>query len=259
MELIIYEEKGPIAVLTINRPRALNAFNSQMLEELTEALRYAEENTEIRCVILAAAGERAFTAGGDIKEEVLLTSETARLFSERGKRLILSIRKHRVPVLCAVQGYALGGGMELILASDVTIAASNAKIGIPTIKLGGIPGWGSTVLLPRVVGESRAKELLYTGRSLDAEEAKALGLVEFVTEPERLMERTMELAKEIADMAPLAIESMKQAINGSLEAGLTEALQKETGLFASCFDTADHLEATTAFLEKREHGEFGRR
>lgn len=256
MEFMIYEKKDHIAVITINRPRALNAFNSQMLDELTEALLLAEEDRDVRCVVLTAAGERAFTAGGDIKEEVRLNVEEARAFSNRGKNCVFSILNHRVPVICAVRGYALGGGMELILASDITVAATDAKIGIPTIKLGAIPGWASTVLLPRTVGASRAKELLYTGRSLDAAEALSLGVVEFVAEPEKLMEKAMELAAQIADMAPVAMENMKKSINGSLAAGLSESRELETELFARCFGTADHLEATTAFLEKRAHAEY---
>lgn len=256
MEFILYEEKNHIAVITINRPRALNAFNSQMLDEMTEALKTAEEDKNIRCVIITAAGERAFTAGGDIKEEVKLDPREAYAFSERGKRCIMSIFNHRVPVISAVRGYALGGGMEIIAASDITVAATDAKIGIPTIKLGGIPGWASTVLLPRTVGASRAKELLYSGRSLSAEEALKLGVVEFVAEPEQLMETALKLAEEIADMAPFAVESMKKSINGSMSVGLTESLKQETDLFAACFGTEDHLEATTAFLEKRPHGEY---
>lgn len=256
MEYILYEEKDHVAVITINRPRALNAFNSQMLDEMTEALEAAEANKGIRCVIITAAGERAFTAGGDIKEEVKLDPKEAYAFAERGKRCTMSIFRHRVPVISAVRGYALGGGMEIILASDITVAATDAKIGIPTIKLGGIPGWASTVLLPRTVGASRAKELLYSGRSLDAKEALELGVVEFVAEPEQLMETAWKLALEIADMAPFAVESMKQSINGSMDAGLSESLERESKLFAACFGTEDHLEATTAFLEKRPHGEY---
>lgn len=259
MKYMLYEEKDHIAVITLNRPRALNAMNSQMLDELTEALAKAEENKNIRCVILTAAGDRAFTAGGDIKEEVRLNPDTAYEFSERGKKCILSILNHRVPVICAVRGYALGGGMEIILASDITVAASDAKIGIPTIKLGGIPGWASTVLLPITVGASRAKELLYTGRSLDAEEALKLGIVEAVTDPEKLMETAGKLAQEIADMVPLAMENMKKSINGSMKAGFEESLKQETKIFAACFGTEDHLEATTAFLEKRPHEEFKRK
>ena len=251
MEFMIYEKKGSIAQITINRPKALNAFNSQMLDELTEALALAEQDPEIRCVILTAAGERAFTAGGDIKEEVQLNEETAKAFSRRGKKMILSILNHRVPVICAVRGYALGGGMEMILAADFTIAASDAKIGIP--------GWGSTILLPKTVGASRAKELLYTGRSLSAEEAKELGVVEFVVEPDELMKKAFELADVITDMAPLAVENMKRSINTAMSIGLSESLDTETGIFASCFATEDHLEATTAFLEKRGHGEYKRK
>ena len=256
---MIYEKKDTIAQITINRPKALNAFNSQMLDELTEALELAEKDTDIRCVILTAAGERAFTAGGDIKEEVLLNEETAKVFSGRGKKMIQSILNHRVPVICAVRGYALGGGMEMILAADITVASTDAKIGIPTIKLGGIPGWGSTVLLPRTVGASRAKELLYTGRSLSAEEALQLGVVEYVVEPDELLKKAYELAATITDMAPLAVENMKKSINAAMSTGLAESLETETGIFAACFATEDHLEATTAFLEKRGHGEYKRK
>ena len=250
---MIYEKKDTTALITINRPKALNAFNSQMLDELTEALEMAEKDTGVRCVILTAAGERAFT------EEVQLNETTAAEFSRRGKKMIRSILNHRVPVICAVRGYALGGGMEMILAADITVAATDAKIGIPTIKLGGIPGWGSTVLLPRTVGASRAKELLYTGRSLSAEEALKLGVVEDVVEPDELLKRAFELADTIADMAPLAVENMKKSINTAMSAGLEESLGTETDIFATCFGTQDHLEATTAFLEKRAHGEFMRK
>ena len=245
---MIYEKKDTTALITINRPKALNAFNSQMLDELTEALEMAEKDTGVRCVILTAAGERAFTAGGDIKEEVQLNETTAAEFSRRGKKMIRSILNHRVPVICAVRGYALGGGMEMILAADITVAATDAKIGIPTIKLGGIP-----------VGASRAKELLYTGRSLSVEEALKLGVVEDVVEPDELLKRAFELADTIADMAPLAVENMKKSINTAMSAGLEESLGTETDIFASCFGTQDHLEATTAFLEKRAHGEFMRK
>ena len=249
---MIYEKKDTTALITINRPKALNAFNSQMLDELTEALEMAEKDTGVRCVILTAAGERAFTAGGDIKEEVQLNETTAEEFSRRGKKMIRSILNHRVPVICAVRGYALGGGMEMILAADITVAATDAKIG-------GIPGWGSTVLLPRTVGASRAKELLYTGRSLSAEEALKLGVVEDVVEPDELLKRAFKLADMIADMAPFAVENMKKSINTAMSAGLEESLGTETDIFASCFGTQDHLEATTAFLEKRAHGEFMRK
>ena len=197
--------------------------------------------------------------GGEIKEEVQLNEKTAEAFSNRGKKMVLAILNHRVPVICAVRGYALGGGMEMILAADITVAATDAKIGIPTIKLGGIPGWGSTVLLPRTVGASRAKELLYTGRSLSAKEALELGVIEYVAEPGELLKKAFELAGVISDMAPLAVENMKKSINTAMSAGLEESLTVETGIFASCFGTEDHLEATTAFLEKRGHGEFKRR
>lgn len=251
--------RGHIAIITINRPEALNALNSRMLEKLNDALRQAKEDTEIRCVILTGGGEKAFTAGGDVKEEAALNGEEARRFSQDGKQCILSILRHRVPVISMVRGYALGGGMELILASDLTVAADDAKIGIPTIRLGSIPGWAGTVLLPRIVGASRAKELLYTGRTLSAAEAQALGIVEFVTPPDQLMAVTLKLAQEIADMPPIAMESMKKSINHSIETGLEGCLETETELFSACFKTEDHQEAAAAFLEKRAHGEYRRR
>ena len=258
MEYILYEKMGPIVTLTLNRPEALNAFNSQMLEELTTCLDAAQRDLEIRCLILTAAGERAFTAGGDVKEEAVLSPEAAKEFSERGKRCVLSILHHRVPVICAVHGYTLGGGMELVLASDITIAASNLSIGVPTIRLGSIPGWGSTVLLPLAVGASRAKELLYTGRSMNAEEALRLGLVDSVVEPDKLLPSAMKLAETIADMAPIAIEYMKQSVNNSAYRDLDSAFKAETKYFSACFETQDRREAIGAFLTKREHGEYHR-
>ena len=224
MEFMIYEKKDTTALITINRPKALNAFNSQMLDELTEALEMAEKDTGVRCVILTAAGERAFTAGGDIKEEVQLNETTAAEFSRRGKKMIRSILNHRVPVICAVRGYALGGGMEMILAADITVAATDALF-----------------------------------RSKCSEEALKLGVVEDIVDPDELLKRAFELADTIADMAPLAVENMKKSINTAMSAGLEESLGTETDIFASCFGTQDHLEATTAFLEKRAHGEFMRK
>ena len=164
MEFMIYEKKDTTALITINRPKALNAFNSQMLDELTEALEMAEKDTGVRCVILTAAGERAFTAGGDIKEEVQLNETTAAEFSRRGKKMIRSILNHRVPVICAVRGYALGGGMEMILAADITVAATDAKIGIRrSSSVGFRDGAVQSFFRERLALQS--KELLYTGRS----------------------------------------------------------------------------------------------
>lgn len=254
--MVIYKKEANIATITINRPEALNAFNEDLLKQLIEAFETAEKDKEIYCVVLTAAGEKAFTAGGDIKQEILLEGDAARSFSQLGKRFMKSIYDSRTPVICAVDGYALGGGMEIILVSDITVATTKAKIGIPTIKLGTVPGWGSTQMLARVVGISRAKELLYTGRILSAEEAFSIGLVEFVVEREHLLEKAYELAHQIADMAPIAMESMKIAINTSVEDDLDHGFDVETELFVRCYGTEDKKEAMTAFLEKREHKVF---
>lgn len=253
MEIICYEKKEHIATITINRPEVLNAFNQQTLTELIEALEIVENDQDVYCAVLTAAGDKAFTAGGDIKQEITLKGDAAREFSRLGKKCLSKIYDLRVPLISAVQGYALGGGMEIILVSDITVAADTAKIGIPTIKLGTVPGWGSTQMLSRVVGISRAKELLYTGRTVKAQEALEIGLVEFVVEPDQLMTKAYEIAHRIADMAPIAMESMKIAINTSVEDDLEHGFDVETELFVRCYGTEDKQEAMSAFLEKREH------
>lgn len=256
MENVLYHKEGNIGTITINRPEALNALNEATLKELIETLEMIGQDKDIRCAVLTASGEKAFTAGGDIKEEITLKGEAAREFSQLGKQCMKRIYDLRVPLISAVHGYALGAGMEIIMVSDITIVTTAAKMGIPTIKLGTIPGWGSTQMLPRVVGASRAKELLYTGRIMGAEEALNMGLVEFVVEPEKLMEKAYEIADQIVDMAPIAMENMKIAINTSVEDDLEHGYDVETELFVRCYGTEDKKEAMTAFLEKRNHGQY---
>lgn len=253
MKHVLYKKENHIATITINRPEALNAFNSQVIHDIIEAFGMVEGDPDVYCVILNAAGEKAFSAGGDIKEEIATIGEEALTFGNLGKQCIKSIQNCRVPVICSVQGYALGGGMEIILVCDITIAAENAKIGMPTIKLGTIPGWGSTKNLSKVVGVSRAKELLYTGRMVKAEEALRLGIVEFVVPKEELAEKTRDLAEQIADKAPIAMKTMKLCIDRGYEMDTESAYQLETEKFAMCYGTEDKYEAMLAFLEKREH------
>lgn len=253
MEYIIYEKKQHIAEITLNRPEVMNAFNSRLIDELIEAFGMVEKDLEVYCVILKANGEKAFSAGGDIKEEIATDGPAAKAFGEKGKRCITAIQDCRVPVICAVQGYALGGGMEVILVSDITVAAENAKIGMPTIKLGTIPGWGSTKNLAEAVGKSRAKELLLTGRMITAQEALSLGLVEFVVPVGQLLEKARQLAETIADMAPIAVKTMKSCIDKGWEMNRNQAYEMETEAFAMCYGTQDKYEAMSAFLEKRPH------
>lgn len=253
MKYVLYKKENHIATITINRPEALNAFNSQVIHDIIEAFGMVEEDLDVYCVVLNAAGEKAFSAGGDIKEEIATTGEDALAFGNLGKQCIKSIEHCRVPVICSVQGYALGGGMEIILVSDITIATENAKIGMPTIKLGTIPGWGSTKNLSKVVGVSRAKELLYTGRIIKADEALSLGIVEFVVPKEELAEKTYDLAEQIADKAPIAMKTMKFCIDQGFEMDTESAYKLETEKFAMCYSTEDKYEAMLAFLEKRDH------
>ncbi len=253
MEFITSTSQNHIVTITLNRPKALNAFNSQMLSELTDAILAAYENPEHLVIIINSSIEKAFTAGGDIKEEVLLTTDTAYDFAEHGKACTMAIYNSPIPVICAVDGYALGGGMEIILAADITVATKNAMVGIPTINLGGIPGWGSTQLLPRLVGPSRAADILLTGRTLSAEECYNLHIIEYLVEKEQLMEKAMELASTITDKAPLAVRNMKKALHEGLSLPLQDALNLESELFADCYKSEDHEEALRAFLEKRPH------
>lgn len=253
MGYIIYKKENHIAQVTLNRPEAMNAFNSELINELIGAFENIENDKDVYCVVLNANGERAFSVGGDIKEEIRTTGAAALEFGKLGKKCINAVASCRVPVICSVHGFCLGGGMEVVLVSDLTVAADNMKMGMPTIKLGTIPGWGSTRTLADAVGKSRAKELLYTGRTIDAEEAYRLGLVQFVVEKEALEEKTMELAREIADKAPIAMKTMKECIDRGRETSREDAFEAETEKFAMCYDTADKYEAMSAFLEKRSH------
>ena len=259
MKDILIRKVGNIAVITLNRPEALNAFRSQTLAELTEAVTEAGKAPDNYAIILNSSSGRAFTAGGDIKEESQLTGETASGFSERGQACAMAIYHSPIPVIAAVDGYALGGGMELILAADITVAAKSAKIGIPTINLAGIPCWTATQLLPRIAGSSRACDILLTGRMLSAEECYHYNLVEYLTEKEDLMDKAMEIAGTIADKSPHAIALMRQAIKQGLELPVSQGLALERDLFAKCYDSEDRQEATAAFLEKRPHGKYQNR
>lgn len=259
MDDILMKKEGNVAVITLNRPKVLNAFRSQTLDELTAAVKEAGRDNDIYAIVLNSSVDKAFTAGGDIKEESLLTKETAYEFSKRGQECAMAIYNSPVPVIAAVDGYALGGGMELILAADITVAARTAKIGIPTVNLGGIPCWTATQLLPRLVGQSCACDILLTGRMLSAEECYRLHIVEYITEKEELMAKAMEVAETIADKSPNAVRLMRQSVKQGLELPLEDALELERQLFTQCYDSPDRAEATSAFLEKRPHKPYRNR
>ena len=259
MENVLIKKEGNIAIISLNRTKVLNAFNSEMLADLTNAIVEVGKDPDTYVIILNSSIDKAFTAGGDIKEEAQLTYDTAYDFSRRGQECAMAIYNSPIPVVAAVDGYALGGGMELILAADITVAAKTAKIGVPTINLGGIPCWTATQLLPRIVGHSVASDILLTGRILKAEECYHLHLVQYLTEKEDMMEKAMEVAETLADKSPHAIMLMRKAIKQGLEMPLGDALELERQIFKDCYTSTDRTEATAAFLEKRPHAPYNNR
>ena len=250
-ENITYEKKDNIAIITLNRPKALNALSSALIRELGQALHDAEEDENIRAVIITGAGDRAFAAGADVSELAGRTPEEIYRYLRAGRDNVLDfIRKMTKPVIAAVNGLALGGGCELTMACDIVIASETARFGQPEINLGVTPGWGGMARLARIVGHHKAMELSMTGDMIDAQEAYRLGLVNKVVPPDKLMEEAMALAKKLAEKAPLAIKAVKDVVNMSLYD--IPAMEYEAHAFTKLFATEDAQEGTKAFLEKRK-------
>ena len=250
MEYIKSEYQDNIAILTIERPEALNALNKDVLRQLNEAL-IAIDTGQIRCLILTGSGTKAFVAGADITEMRTMSIEEAESYGRTGNNVFSFIENFPVPVIAAVNGFALGGGCELALACDLRLASDNAVFGQPEVGLGITAGFGGTQRMPRIIGIAKAKELLYTGNRIKAEEALTLGLANAVYPQDQLMEEALKLAKKIAGNAPIAVRATKKAIHDGLATGINEALEIETKLFAACFSTQDQTNAMKAFLEKR--------
>lgn len=250
-ENIIWSTSGPVGQITINRPKALNALNGATLTELEHCLD-KEITPEIRALVITGSGEKSFVAGADIVEIRELDSKTGKLFTERGNRLFSRIESLPIPVIAAVNGFALGGGCELAMSCHLRIASEKAKFGQPEIKLGIIPGYGGTQRLARLIGGGRALDLLLTARMIDANTALQWGLVNEVAAPETIQTRAIELATQLAQLAPLARKAILEAVYRGAGKPLTDALRIEEELFALCCGTKDKLEGTTAFLEKRE-------
>lgn len=255
-EFVLYEKKENVAWITINRPEALNAISTGVMTELLEYLNQAEKDMDILCIILTGAGEKAFSAGGDVKEELKTTSTMAVEFCTMAHTLCHKFQTLRMPIIAAVNGYALGGGMEFALACDFIIAADTAKFGLPAVNLGIISGFGGTQNLVRAVGKGRAKELMFTGRMIKAQECYDLGLVQKVVEKSNFLEEVTALANEIASKPPYAIRATKEAVTRGVEVDMETAYLLETGFAAPCYDTEDKCEAMTAFIEKRKPGKF---
>lgn len=238
--------------ITVNRPDKLNALNAQTLQALHAALEAAAENPEVRAIVLTGAGLKAFVAGADIAEMSKLTPVEARDFSLRGQRLMRAIETHPKPVIAMINGFALGGGMELALACHLRLASDTAKLGQPEINLGLIPGFGGTQRLLRLSGRAAALELCLLGAPIDAQRAFQLGLVNRVVPAEQLESQTLALAQQLAAAAPLALRGILDAIVHGGECAMDQGLQLETAQFGLVFSTEDMHEGTQAFLDKRK-------
>jgi len=249
---ILYEKRDGIATITINRPQAMNAMNAETIPEILSGLEDAEKDENVRVVVITGAGEKAFCAGLDLKPmrdiNVIKAVETSRL----GQKLTLAIEELGKPVIAAINGYALGGGLELAMACDIRIASEKARVGQPEVNVGLIPGWGGTQRLPRLVGKGIAKELIFTGKMIDAKTAERIGLVNMVVPPERLKSAVEELAKEIMSKSPIAIKLVKELINNSIETDQSTGLIHEAEAFGILSSTEDYREGISAFLEKRK-------
>jgi enoyl-CoA hydratase len=248
--LLVEINKG-IAVVTINRPKALNALSIAVLGELADTFAELQDDASLACVILTGGGEKAFVAGADIAAMQAMTAVEAEKFARLGHKILNTIESFPRPVIAAVNGFALGGGCELAMACDVRIASENARFGQPEVNLGVIPGFGGTLRLSRLVGKGRAKELIYTGDMIDAEEACRIGLANKVVAPGQLLEEAQKMAAKIADKGPLAVSLAKQAVDNGLEMDIDRAGHYEASLFGLCFASAEQKEGMRAFLEKR--------
>ena len=251
MDYILYEQKGNIATITINREKALNALNSQVLEELDATLD-AVNLDEVRCLILTGAGQKSFVAGADIGEMSSLTKAEGEAFGKKGNDVFLKIENFPVPVICAINGFALGGGCEIAMSCDIRICSDNAVFGQPEVGLGITPGFGGTQRLARLVGAGMAKQMIYTARNIKADEAFRIGLVNAVYPIEELMPAAEKMAASIAKNAPIAVRNCKKAINDGLEVDMDQAIVIEEKLFGDCFETEDQRYGMAFFLDKNK-------
>ncbi len=248
-EYIKYEEDGMVGLLTINRPRALNALNSQVLDELDKTLDAIDTN-KVRALILTGAGEKSFVAGADIGEMSSLTKKEGEAFGKKGNDVFRKLETFPIPVIAAVNGFALGGGCEISMSCDIRICSDNAIFGQPEVGLGITPGFGGTQRLARLVGPGMAKQMIYTARNIKADEALRIGLVNAVYPQSELLNEAKKLAQTIAKQAPIAVRNCKKAINDGLQVDMDKAIVIEEKLFGDCFETEDQRAGMGNFLEK---------
>ena len=259
MNTVLFHIDGYIATITINKPQVLNALSTEVLTDLNQALDEVEKAGNIYAVVITGAGEKSFVAGADISEMKDKNKTQAAEYGAFGNKVFLRIENFPCPVIAAVNGFALGGGCELAMACDIRIASETARFAQPETGLGITPGFGGTQRLARLVGAGRAKELIYTCRTIKAEEALAIGLVNKVTKPEALMQETLAMAQTICQKAPFAIKQAKAAINKGLQVSIDKALAIETEEFAQCFTTEDQKMAMNAFVKKEKIEKFNNR
>jgi len=248
---LVVEDDGQLLIVTISRPKALNALNPETLDELAQLIGSVRELRNARCLILTGAGERAFVAGADISAMLTMSPVDARRFARLGQGLMRQLEELEIPVIAAVNGFALGGGLELAMACDIILASSNAKFGQPEINLGILPGFGGSQRLPRRVGVGAARLIIYGGEMISAEEALRLRLCDQVVAPGELMNRARHLGQALAAKAPIAMQQAKAAINLGTDVDLDDGCRFEAEAFAVTFATDDRAEGMRAFLEKR--------
>ena len=251
-ENIILEVQAPIATIFFNRPKALNALNNALFDELDTALDQIKENTDIKVLILTGAGDKAFVAGADIAELVKMNPLEGKTFSRKGQKVFSKIEALPIPVIAAVNGFALGGGSEAALACDFIYASEKALFGLPEITLGLIPGFGGTQRLSRLVGVNRAKEMIFTGKTIKAQEALEYGIVNKVCEHDKLMEEVLKIATLISSKGKVALRSAKEVIQSGLNTDLETGCRIENDVFGLNMTSVDAKEGTSAFLEKRK-------
>jgi enoyl-CoA hydratase/3-hydroxyacyl-CoA dehydrogenase len=249
---ILIEKKGNVQWVSLNRPGRMNAFNIELIDELLTAIEEIDKDEEIRCVILKSEGERAFSVGADISMFTDLDPERAIALSERGQRLMDRIESSPKPYIAAIHGFCLGGGLEIVLACDFRIASESAQLGSPELNLGIIPGWGGTQRLLRLIGLAKAKELVFLGDRLSADEALEIGLLNKVVSLDKLYEETENLAQRLAEGPPVALKAAKKVMNEGSELPLKEGLKLEAQSFYSLASTDDIIEGISAFFERRK-------
>ena len=251
-ENILVEESNGLATITINRPKKLNALNKATIEELHNAFKTLDADTNVKVIIITGSGDKAFVAGADISEFAHFSVEEGGMLARKGQEILFDfVENLSTPVIAAVNGFALGGGLELAMACHFRVASDNAKMGLPEVSLGVIPGYGGTQRLPQLVGKGKAMELVMTAGMISADEAKEAGLVNHVTSLEELLPLAEKIASKIMRNSSVAIAAAIKAVNDNFKDG-TNGFETEIKEFGSCFGTEDFKEGTTAFLEKRK-------